>query len=414
MWLPLLLAASLPLSHSSPPRRLLFGRLSNRSDADDACLDAQPECATWATAGECAANAAFMHLHCRRSCAVCRAATPPSSLPPRPACDDELGYDCAARAARGECHASRNATAARCMRSCGLCGFSALLRQAASCEDSHPTCAHWAASGECTANPGFMEGTCAASCAVCEAKRRACDRAEGGAAVAAGGVGETMRRLLRDFPSYAPRALSQPTDAQPDAPWVVTLDRFLNDSEADAFIHTCSDHFERSLAGDALSPVRTSFQCWCSQNACDGHPITEAVARRISDLVRAPVRYFEPFQVLRYEEGQFYRTHHDQNSGLFTPQGPRVYTFFMYLSTPEAGGGTRFNDLGITVPAIKGNAVIWPSVMDRNPDVDEPRTRHESVPVESGVKYASNIWVHNYDYRTPSGKNCALTHKNTH
>ncbi len=37
---------------------------------------------------------------------------------------------------------------------------------------------------------------------------------------------------------------------------------------------------------------------------------------------------FSPFlanpQVLKYEPGQFYKAHHDQNSGLFTPQGPRV------------------------------------------------------------------------------------------
>eukprot|EP00965_Chrysotila_dentata_P200613 6180070-Pleurochrysis_carterae.AAC.3 len=28
----------------------------------------------------------------------------------------------------------------------------------------------------------------------------------------------------------------------------------------------------------------------------------------------------EPFQVLRYERGQFYKTHHDQNAASFTPQ----------------------------------------------------------------------------------------------
>ena len=41
-------------------------------------------------------------------------------------------------------------------------------------------------------------------------------------------------------------------------------------------------------------------------------------------------------QRARYQPGQFYKVHHDQNSGLFTPQGVRVYTFFMYLSTPQA------------------------------------------------------------------------------
>lgn len=39
-------------------------------------------------------------------------------------------------------------------------------------------------------------------------------------------------------------------------------------------------------------------------------------------------------QVVRYEPGQFYRVHHDQNSGHFTPQGARVYTFFMW-ATPR-------------------------------------------------------------------------------
>ena len=35
------------------------------------------------------------------------------------------------------------------------------------------------------------------------------------------------------------------------------------------------------------------------------------------------------WQVLKYEPNQFYRVHHDQNSGHFTPQGVRIYTFFM-------------------------------------------------------------------------------------
>jgi len=55
-------------------------------------------------------------------------------------------------------------------------------------------------------------------------------------------------------------------------------------------------------------------------------------------------------------------------------QGARVYTFFMYLSTPEAGGGTRFTDLNLTVPAVKGSAVLWPSVTSDDPDIDEPLT----------------------------------------
>lgn len=81
-----------------------------------------------------------------------------------------------------------------------------------------------------------------------------------------------------------------------------------------------------------------------------------------------------------------YRIHHDQNAAPFTPQGPRLYTFFMYLNTPEEGGGTRFNDLGITVQAKKGRAVLWPSLMDQNVSLPELWTHHEAMPVERGVK----------------------------
>ena len=40
-------------------------------------------------------------------------------------------------------------------------------------------------------------------------------------------------------------------------------------------------------------------------------------------------------QVLKYEQGQFYKQHHDQQSGHWTPQGVRLYTFFLYLSDVE-------------------------------------------------------------------------------
>ena len=34
----------------------------------------------------------------------------------------------------------------------------------------------------------------------------------------------------------------------------------------------------------------------------------------------------EYMQVLKYEKGQFYRQHHDQQSAHWTPQGVRLYT----------------------------------------------------------------------------------------
>ena len=60
-----------------------------------------------------------------------------------------------------------------------------------------------------------------------------------------------------------------------------------------------------------------------------------------------PQTYTEHLQVLRYEPGQFYKQHHDQNSPMDAPYGPRVFTFFTYLSNVTSGGGTKFHRLGL-------------------------------------------------------------------
>jgi prolyl 4-hydroxylase len=379
-----------PRTSAEPRRRLLFGRLFktlfNRTGsswgggADDggnvaSCGDAQIECKEWASKGECEANPGFMQNQCARSCGLCNGVRTKARPSPRD-CRDEAGFECTTKAAAGECDSNKGEMIYRCPQSCGVCHMWGLVRDALGCDDLNDNCATWARSGECQGNPLYMSENCPVACRSCEAKRSSCDRPPGTPpTVRKGEINQTFVRLLRDFPQYHPTALSWPGGPKGRrAPWVVALDSFLSDEEAAAFTSTCEEHFERSLAGDQLSPVRTSSQCWCSSNACERHDLTRRVGERIANLTRSEVRYFEPFQVLRYEPGQFYRVHHDQNSGRCTPQGPRVYTFFMYLSTPTAGGGTRFPNLGVTVPAVKGHAVLWPSIMDENPDRDEPMT----------------------------------------
>ena len=61
--------------------------------------------------------------------------------------------------------------------------------------------------------------------------------------------------------------------------------------EAKDFIDRCdlNGKFERSLAGDQLSPVRTSTQCWCDEkDGCLAHPTVEKVTvemlkRKVAD-----------------------------------------------------------------------------------------------------------------------------------
>ena len=84
----------------------------------------------------------------------------------------------------------------------------------------------------------------------------------------------------------------------------------------------------------------------------------------------------------------------------------RLMTVFLYLNDVEEGGGTDFPTLGVTVEPKRGRALIWPSVEDDNPDSVDPRTLHQALPVEKGIKYAANAWIHQRDFKTPNSNGC--------
>ncbi len=37
------------------------------------------------------------------------------------------------------------------------------------------------------------------------------------------------------------------------------------------------------------------------------------------------------------------------------------------------------------------------------------RTDHEAMPVHAGIKFGANMWIHQFDFKTPSERGCPLT-----
>ncbi len=48
-----------------------------------------------------------------------------------------------------------------------------------------------------------------------------------------------------------------------------------------------------------------------------------------------PQENYESFQILRYEEGEFYRSHHDSSGKSDKISGHRIMTVFLYLNDVE-------------------------------------------------------------------------------
>ena len=86
--------------------------------------------------------------------------------------------------------------------------------------------------------------------------------------------------------------------------------------------------------------------------------------------------------------------------------GPRILTFFLYLSDVEEGGETHFPSLRLSVQPKRGRALLWPSTLDQDPEQQDIRTMHEAKPVIKGRKFAANSWIHLYNYEQPNLWGC--------
>ena len=200
------------------------------------------------------------------------------------------------------------------------------------------------------------------------------------------------------------------------SPWVVTFDNFLTDHEvADLILGGELEGYERSTdqgAANALgeqekivSTTRTSSNAWC-MHSCERLAGVRSASVKIEDVTAIPKQNYESFQLLNYGPNQFYRPHHDSSMRDTSPPGPRILTFFLYLSDVEEGGETHFNKLGLSVKPKKGRALVWPSVIDSDPSFWDKRMYHEAKDVIKGKKLAANHWIHLNDYITPNEWGC--------
>ncbi len=259
---------------------------------------------------------------------------------------------------------------------------------ALACVDKYLNCEMWSRNGECEKNSGYMHINCKKSCNTCHIS---CKKS----------APAIDPYFLEDVLN---RSKSYDIKIHSEKPLLIEFLNFLNDFESDHIISLCENKFSRSLAGDGVSSVRTSEQCWCQDKKCTSDKVVKSIEERVSNLVNFSYLNSEYMQILKYEKEQFYKLHHDQNSPHSSPQGPRVFTFFMYLNSVEEGGETEFPKLNISIKPVKNNAILWNSVISNN--IDETSTYHEAKPVLKGKKYAANIWYHSGDFRTHHSLGC--------
>lgn len=190
------------------------------------------------------------------------------------------------------------------------------------CTDKHTTCEYDAERGECESNPSWMIFNCPKACNACDLldTKIRCSRKRMNVsdepAYLPGDTDHMFREIIPRFQhAYDIEVLSE-------SPWIIRFNNFLTDLEADAFIQTVNGRWQRSKAvasqqlnefgspTTAVTENRTSSQAWC-QEGCKEDWRIHSVIRKIEHVVGIPYSHYEDFQVLRYENGQYYKEHHD-------------------------------------------------------------------------------------------------------
>jgi len=292
------------------------------------------------------------------------------------------------------------------------------------CMDRHENCQQFAGGDGygCEQNPGWMIVNCARTCnetseirdycKLRDPKKRCTYENMGYEKVQAlqpGDLKERFTSMVERFPQLKPVVLSED-------PWVMQFDEFLTDTECNALFSTTGP-FERSTDTGAknelgesqriLSTGRTSKNAWC-RAPCEKHPDVKSIVAKIVNVTGVPYENYESFQVLQYEKGQFYNTHHDRGHTSATDvTGGRILTFFLYCSDVFEGGETEFPTLKLKVPPRRGRAILWPSVKSNQPTSTDHRTRHGALPVIGNeIKHAANAWIHQHNFVKPNKWGC--------
>jgi prolyl 4-hydroxylase len=146
------------------------------------------------------------------------------------------------------------------------------------------------------------------------------------------------------------------------------------------------DAFDERTGEASRNPLRTSDIAafpWVGEN-----PAIHTLNRRIAAATATDPMQGEPLHVLRYQAGGEYKPHLDAIAGF---ENQRILTMLVYLNDGYEGGETHFPEAGVTVPARRGDAILFENVRpDGQPD---PSTIHASLPVRSGEKLVATRWI---------------------
>ena len=177
-------------------------------------------------------------------------------------------------------------------------------------------------------------------------------------------------------------------------PEIFTIDNFIDKDLCDALINWIGPNLipstvlDTSTSERVQTDYRTSYQ-WQPKELA---PVATEIIEKVYNFFGLDGNQFQSPQFLRYERGQYYKSHYDyyitqSNKDALGHQ--RIRTFMLYLSDVEMGGETYFPKLHFGVAPKVGRLLSFRYDYD---SATNDKTLHEAKSVRRGLKYAMTLW----------------------
>jgi len=187
------------------------------------------------------------------------------------------------------------------------------------------------------------------------------------------------------------------------------VDNFLSKQECDEIIEIGKQIVKPSTVGFGDAAVvdtvsRASEHNWLKHDATPG---IKRLTEYVSNLLKIPVSYFEPYQLLHYKSGGFYKYHLDSCNPSaadyseclknMEQNGGRKWTCIVYLNDDYIGGETHFNKIDEKIKRPPGSLVLFKNFKETSRETN-PLAEHAGTPVISGYKWLLNLWIRDKKY----------------
>lgn len=174
---------------------------------------------------------------------------------------------------------------------------------------------------------------------------------------------------------------------------LVEFDAVLSPQQCEQVIRTFGGLATLSLLvsrkGGRLSRARTSSSVKIAPGGLPGD-IRSTLEARITTHCTLPSSHQEPWELIRYKQGERYDVHFD-----YSASTRRLFSVLLYLQAPIAGGETNFPAAGLSIKPVQGKLVIWNNTTN---GFLEPQSRHAAQPVLQGEKWSLITWLREQPY----------------